>query len=826
VQLIVLCRFVYRCGCSDPEGKNCLPSNNLNETQWAGQYTVQTTNPVTGQTHQTIYSGWAQIYGPSFFECPDSLYCPGNTVREDSSYCPQLCDAGFFCPTPSTRYPCTEDSFCLIGSTEPTPCTGLERCPGEGNKIYNPDWGVILIVGVALLAYSWILLSYRRLNKLYPFRRSNPKGKGVVSETLASHDDAEACMDLPDRPSQIKTPEPAQRIDVSFADLQLTLPNGRCIMQGVCGSLNAGQFTAIMGPSGAGKSTFLSLLSGKNEPTGGTLHVNGKEASLSQFRPLVGFVPQEDIMLRELTVEENIRHSAFMRLPADWTPKQKLERVYQVMESLDLLPIKDSIIGDEVRRGISGGQRKRVNVAMELVADPSLLALDEPTSGLDSTTSHNLTETLHNLARTGVNVAAVLHQPKNEIFEMFDNVLLLGVGGRTVYLGPAREMTAYFTGIGFPLPPRTNPADYYMDVVAGLIPCDNKPDFQKEDLFDLWIKAPENLHSEAELSANRSPCQKSVKPRSLRRLWSKFVCASSSQDQTRRAPGFMWQTYLMFQRAGLQRIRVPQNTFYPILLSAFAALINGLTASGFGLVGGPDNTKPIYYGVPEALTNVTNASSKFLDNFPIGPVDNVIGLWQNTALIIMLVSILSVNVFGGEQAVFNRDASSGTNPVSYWLAKTLETFFWLPVYTAVFAGLAFLIQPLTISLLNYWIVSWMTFIGFHGIGMFLSLLVGPANRGIMMLVTSLILILVFTGLLFPYGKNENPLFMLFFPFWTAQGYCTESYSPYDGSFDVELFNLLNAGYDLSYSFIENMVFALLTGLAWHILALLVLISRK
>mmetsp|Transcript_59762 Transcript_59762/g.146702 ORF Transcript_59762/g.146702 Transcript_59762/m.146702 type:complete len:251 (-) Transcript_59762:3446-4198(-) len=170
--------------------------------------------------------------------------------------------------------------------------------------------------------------------------------------------------------------------------------------------------------SGAGKSTFLSLLSGKVEPTAGQLEVNGEKTSLTKFKKLVGFVPQEDIMLRELTVEENIRHSAFMRLPADWTRKQKLQRVAAVMESLELTPIKNSIIGDEIQRGISGGQRKRVNVAMELVADPSLLALDEPTSGLDSTTSYSLTETLHSLAKTGVNVAAVLHQPKNEIFEV------------------------------------------------------------------------------------------------------------------------------------------------------------------------------------------------------------------------------------------------------------------------------------------------------------------------------------------------------------------------------------------------------------------------
>lgn len=129
-----------------------------------------------------------------------------------------------------------------------------------------------------------------------------------------------------------------------------------------------------------GKSTFLSLISGKNEFTGGKLLVNGKEGSLAQYRRLVGFVPQEDIMIRELTVYENIRHAAMMRLPSSWTTEKKLERVEAVLQSLDLDHVRNSIIGDEIRRGISGGQRKRVNVAMELVSDPALICLDEPTS--------------------------------------------------------------------------------------------------------------------------------------------------------------------------------------------------------------------------------------------------------------------------------------------------------------------------------------------------------------------------------------------------------------------------------------------------------------
>ena len=143
-----------------------------------------------------------------------------------------------------------------------------------------------------------------------------------------------------------------------------------------------GKVTAIMGPSGAGKTTFLNLMSGKIDRTGGTLKVNGVETEWTRFRNVIGFVPQEDIMLRELTVEENVTHSALMRLPTGWSHEKKLARVDEVLESLEIDHIRDYVVGDEKRRGISGGERKRVNIAMEMVTKPSLLCLDEPTSGL------------------------------------------------------------------------------------------------------------------------------------------------------------------------------------------------------------------------------------------------------------------------------------------------------------------------------------------------------------------------------------------------------------------------------------------------------------
>ena len=172
-------------------------------------------------------------------------------------------------------------------------------------------------------------------------------------------------------------------------------------------------------------------------------------------------------MHRELTVREILDTYAFLRLPAAYTAAERDHVVSDVIDCLQLTHVSDSTIGDEAKRGISGGQRKRVNVGMEMVADPSLLFLDEPTSGLDSTTSFDLVTALKALAAKGCNVITVLHQPSYPLYQMFSSVLLLGKGGKTVYLGPGEHAMTYFNQCGYEMPPLLNPADFYMDVIAG-----------------------------------------------------------------------------------------------------------------------------------------------------------------------------------------------------------------------------------------------------------------------------------------------------------------------------------------------------------------------
>ena len=149
--------------------------------------------------------------------------------------------------------------------------------------------------------------------------------------------------------------------------------------------------------------------------------------------------------------------------------RDKVLIVERVIDSLDLQGIRNSLVGTVEKRGISGGQRKRVNVGIEMVMEPSLLILDEPTSGLDSSSSQLLLRALRHEALEGVNVCAVVHQPSYTLYNMFDDLILLAKGGLMVYNGPVKTVEDYFTTLGIHVPDRVNPPDHYIDILEGIV---------------------------------------------------------------------------------------------------------------------------------------------------------------------------------------------------------------------------------------------------------------------------------------------------------------------------------------------------------------------
>ena len=244
--------------------------------------------------------------------------------------------------------------------------------------------------------------------------------------------------------------------------------NGKRILSGVQGIALPGQLMAIMGASGAGKTTFLDILARKNKRgfVDGNFYVNGEKVNDNEYRSVIGFVDQDDTMLPTLTVHETIMTSALLRLPRDMNISMKEQRVYEVEKQLGILPIKDQLIGSEEGngRGISGGEKRRVGIACELVTSPSILFLDEPTSGLDAFNAFNVVECLVTLAKNyNRTVIFTIHQPRSNIVALFDHLVLLAKG-RAVYSGPYATCQSYFDNIGYACPPGFNIADYLVDL--------------------------------------------------------------------------------------------------------------------------------------------------------------------------------------------------------------------------------------------------------------------------------------------------------------------------------------------------------------------------
>lgn len=252
---------------------------------------------------------------------------------------------------------------------------------------------------------------------------------------------------------------------VQFANVGYYV-NETQVLNGVQGECKPGQIMAIMGASGAGKTSFLDLLARKNKSghVMGDFIINGHMVSNSTFREVIGFVDQEDALMPTLTVYETILYSALLRLPADMTFGSKNLRVLETMSELGILHIKDSLIGQEGNRGISGGEKRRVSIACELVTSPSILFLDEPTSGLDSFNAYNVVECLSNLARNfNRTIIMTIHQPRSNIVALFDQLVLLAKG-QLVYSGALTSCQEYLESIGMPCPSGYNIADYLIDM--------------------------------------------------------------------------------------------------------------------------------------------------------------------------------------------------------------------------------------------------------------------------------------------------------------------------------------------------------------------------
>ncbi|MBQ8158073.1 MAG: ATP-binding cassette domain-containing protein [Prevotella sp.] len=239
------------------------------------------------------------------------------------------------------------------------------------------------------------------------------------------------------------TLDQAQTVEFCGRNINFRFPNSDNGMHNLSFTLHNGELLAIMGGSGTGKTTLLSLLNGTLQPQEGTITINGHDISEPAAKALIGFVPQDDLLIEELTVYENLLFTA--KLCFEGMAKKELDRrVMKTLKDLGLDIIKDLKVGSPMNKYISGGQRKRLNIALELIREPAVLFLDEPTSGLSSADTEKVINLLKEQTLKGKLIVVNIHQPSSDVYKLFDRLWLLDRGGYPVYDGNPIDAITYF----------------------------------------------------------------------------------------------------------------------------------------------------------------------------------------------------------------------------------------------------------------------------------------------------------------------------------------------------------------------------------------------
>ncbi|CAL8143785.1 unnamed protein product [Orchesella dallaii] len=253
--------------------------------------------------------------------------------------------------------------------------------------------------------------------------------------------------------------------ELSFSNLRTSpIPGNSFALSDISGEVKPGEILAVMGQTGCGKTSLLNALSGRLRLESGSVRLNGENLCKRLRRSKIGYVLQHDVFFADLTLKQTLVYTALLRLPdRKFSRAEKLEKVEEIIDTLDLRRCQDTIIGDMTKRGLSGGEKKRLSIACELITNPSVLLIDEPTSSLDSCTAAHLMQMLKNYAyKEAKSVVVAVHQPSSKIFHLFDRLLLLQEG-QTAYFGPASHVISHFAALGLHISPNYNPADFVLD---------------------------------------------------------------------------------------------------------------------------------------------------------------------------------------------------------------------------------------------------------------------------------------------------------------------------------------------------------------------------
>ncbi|XP_052132803.1 ATP-binding cassette subfamily G member 4 [Frankliniella occidentalis] len=505
-------------------------------------------------------------------------------------------------------------------------------------------------------------------------------------------------------------------VNIEFHDLKFTTHNAkgetRHILNGISGRFLSGELSCILGPSGAGKTTLMNILIGYlNSNVSGTIQTNGQPRNLRLFHKLSCYIMQDDLLQPRITVHEAMMVAAELKLGSEMSARQKALAVDEVLETLGLTPCRNTRT-----EKLSGGQRKRLAVALELVNNPPVIFLDEPTTGLDVVAMKALVDVLQLLARGGRTVVCTIHQPSASLFQQFDHVYILN-GGNCVYQGAAHQLVPFLDACQLSCPKHYNPADFVLECLS-----------------------PNNAKTMAANTSNGKLCKTSSEPAkhvssyrtgdSAASLLAAAHAQTSALSETEFATSFWTQLSVLTRRYFLQTRRNMVGLF----VQMFGAVLVGASLGAVFYGKGDDVTRPF-------------------DNFKF-----CIGVLVYYMYCPFMVPIL---LFPSELVIMKREFFNRWYGLkSYYIALTFSTLPWQCVCGFVFSTMCYVIsgQPMVWSRYLWFLVTGVTTgMVSEGYGLVLGSLFSVTN-GSTLGTFSLAPMLVLSVYGMGYGKNAELIY--------------------------------------------------------------------
>ncbi|MCK5277576.1 MAG: ATP-binding cassette domain-containing protein, partial [Cyclobacteriaceae bacterium] len=512
----------------------------------------------------------------------------------------------------------------------------------------------------------------------------------------------------------------AETVNLSFIakDLEKKFPNGAIGLRDINISEGPGKLIGIMGASGAGKTTLLNVLSGIDKPTSGSLNINGVNLfsnDTEKIKGVIGYISQDDLLIEELTVYQNLYYNAKLCF-ADLSEEELNNRVMATLSTLGLDQRKDLRVGTALDKTISGGQRKRLNIALELIREPAVMFVDEPTSGLSSRDSENVIDLLKELTLKGELIFVVIHQPSSDIYKMFDKMMIMDTGGYPVYYGPPVEAVTYFKSAS-------------NQVGAEKGQCQTCGNVNPEQIFNIIEAKVVDEYGEFTNKRKVTPVQwkalydTNFEPENIEEI-------NELPPRSLKIPSKIKQSIIFAKRDLLSKL---SNKQYMLINLLEAPLLAFILAFLIRYKSGPEGQEYIF---------------RFNENIPV---------YIMMAIIIALFMGLTVSAeeIIKDRKILKRESFLNLSWNSYLLSKVFILFTLSAIQTIIFTLIGNLILEIHGMTLTYWLVLFSISCTANVIGLNISSAFNSAVTVYILIPLLIIPQMVLSGLLFNFDKlNE------------------------------------------------------------------------